>query len=186
VRKRQMEFLAGRYCAREALRSFAPECAEVPIGSGRDRAPLWPCGIVGAITHTHHFASVAVARASETRGLGLDAERLMAEAVAERVLDHIAAPDEVSALVRATGWSTATVLTVIFSAKETVFKCLYAEVQRYFDFRDASVIAIDPAAGLWSARLLTTLTPTLQAGHALDGRFECDGTSVCTAMALPR
>jgi enterobactin synthetase component D len=185
VRKRQTEFLAGRYCVREALRACAPEHAEAIVGTGPDREPLWPPGIVGAITHTHHFASAAVARARDVRGIGLDAERLMTDHLAARVLSQIAATDEISALVSLSQWSTSEVLTVVFSAKETLFKCLYREVRRYFDFRDASVIAVDKELGRFSVRLLVTLTPALPAGSTFDGRFERDEGSVCTAMVLP-
>ena len=50
---------------------------------------------------------------------------------------------------------------VVFSAKETLFKCLYAEVGRYFDFRDALVDALDAASGRFNVRLLVPLTPRL-------------------------
>jgi enterobactin synthetase component D len=71
----------------------------------------------------------------------------------------------------------------VFSANETIFKCLYPQVGRYFDFRDAVVTALDPA-GRFSAHLLSALTPALPSGFALEGRFVRDATSVCTAMVL--
>jgi enterobactin synthetase component D len=182
VRKRQAEFLAGRFCARQALAVCAPEHEAATISVGAHREPEWPHGIVGAITHTHGFASVAVARAEAARGLGLDAERVMPEEQAERLIEQIAAPGEVEAVARATGWSPAKTLTAIFSAKETVFKCLYPEVRRYFDFRDAWVDAFDD--GRIHAHLLTTLTPALPAGHTLAGRYELGDGSVCTAMVV--
>jgi enterobactin synthetase component D len=185
VRKRQMEFLAGRYCAREALRRLAPELADAPIAIGPNREPVWPPAVVGAITHVQHFASVAVARASDARGIGLDIERVMADELARSLVKNIAAPDEVAHLVGATGWSIASVLTLVFSAKETIFKCLYPEVRRYFDFRDASVLAIEPGPRRFSARLLRSIGPGWPAGALLEGRFERDERLVCTAMVLP-
>ncbi len=185
VRKRQTEFLAGRFCAREAMRACAPEHGDAAIAIGPSREPLWPPAIVGAITHSHGFASVAVARRADASGLGLDVEGVMSEKLAGEVLESIAANDEIARLVDMTGWSTAVVLTLVFSAKETVFKCLYPQVRRYFDFRDASVVTLDPACGRFSARLLRSLTPGLPAGHPLDGRFERDEHMVCTAMVLP-
>jgi enterobactin synthetase component D len=184
VRKRQTEFLAGRHCVREALRGCAPEHADVAVGIGAQREPLWPDGIVGAITHAHGFASAAVARAADARGIGLDAERLMPEEQAREVLGQVAAPDEVAALVEATGWSAARVLTGVFSAKETIFKCLYGEVRRYFDFREAWVDAFDLDEGTFRAHLLVTLTGALRAGYALRGTIEIGEGSVCTGMVL--
>ncbi len=134
----------------------------------------------------HRFASVAVARRSDASGIGLDTERIMTEQLAREILGQIAAPDEVAELERATGWSRAVVLTLVFSAKETIFKCLYPQVRRYFDFRDASVVDIDPVRGVFSARLLCSLAPGLPAGRLLDGRFERRDDLVCTAMVLAR
>ena len=185
VRKRQVEFLAGRYCAREALQACAPECAGAAIAVGPKREPVWPTAIVGAITHVQRLASVAVARRADTGGLGLDIELPMDSERARELLESIAAADEVAHLVRLTGWTSAAVLTLVFSAKETVFKCLYPQVQRYFDFRDASVVDLDLERGRFSARLLRPLTPALPAGHLLEGRFERDERLVCTAMVLP-
>jgi enterobactin synthetase component D len=183
--KRQAEFLAGRFCVREALRECAPEHAHSAIAIGPDRAPLWPPGIVGAITHTDGFASVAVARAVHARAIGLDAERIIADDRAECLLESIADRCEVAAIARATGWSIGTALTAVFSAKETVFKCLYAEARRYFDFRDARLDALGPYEGKFHARLLTTIAPSLPAGQVITGRFSVGPRIVYTAMVLP-
>lgn len=184
VRKRQAEFLAARYCAREAMRTIAPEHGEAVIGIGKHREPLWPGGIVGAITHMHRFASVAVARRADAIGIGLDAERIMTEKLAGELLESIAARDEVAGLIEETGWSTAVVLTLVFSAKETIFKCLYPQVGRYFDFRDARILSIDPAGGRFAARLVTALTGELVEGYPMEGRFERSEGQVCTAMVV--
>jgi enterobactin synthetase component D len=184
VSKRRVEYCAGRYCARQAMHKCAPEHTDVAIPSGPRGEPLWPPGIVGAITHTHGFASVAVARTRDARAIGLDAEHVMAEKQAIDVLEQIATPNEVSTLLRTTRWGTAMVLSVVFSAKETIFKCLYPEVGRYFDFRDAVVDELDPSRGSFSARLVVALTPRLAAGTRLDGRFERNDGWVCTGMTL--
>ncbi|WP_394849392.1 4'-phosphopantetheinyl transferase superfamily protein [Pendulispora brunnea] len=182
VPKRKAEFLAGRFCVREVLRRIAPQHAEVPVGTGKNREPLWPEGIVGAITHTLDFASVAIAHARDARGIGLDAERPMTDENAEKLLDKIASPQEIAEMKRKTGWGTGVALTVTFSAKESVFKCLYPQVQRYFDFSDAWIEILDGER--FSARLLSTLTPTLTAGRTFEGRFEHNDVSVCTGMVV--
>jgi enterobactin synthetase component D len=182
VRKRQTEFLAGRYCAREALRECAPEHADALIGTGKHREPLWPPGIVGSISHAHGFASVAVARAEHVRGLGLDVEQVMREDLAARVTGTISLPGELPALVEQTGWERTMALTLVFSAKESLFKCLYPQVGRYFDFQDARLVTVEPATGRFTARLESTLTPALARGSLFEGRFELRDTQVCTAL----
>ena len=179
--KRRLEFLAGRYCVREALRAIGHDDTG-PIGIGPDRSPRWPPGIVGTITHTSRYASAAVARATDARGLGLDVQPMIADDVADRVRDLIAAPEELEALA-STGWNMSVLLTAVFSAKEAVFKCLYAQVGRYFDFRDAAVTSID-VIGRISVVLHSTLTAELHAGYELHGRFERDESRFATAMVL--
>ncbi|WP_394846899.1 4'-phosphopantetheinyl transferase superfamily protein [Pendulispora brunnea] len=195
--RRQVEFRAGRECARRALKSLMKHLTtkhlttsnslvlgDAAIAVGSDREPVWPEGIVGAITHTNELASAAVARASDTRGIGLDVEVVMSEENAASWMAKIAAPHEVAELARAMNWSPATALTVIFSAKETLYKCLYPQVRRYFGFRAAAIESAD-ASGYLSVRLLETLTPELVSGCSFEGRFEiCDGL-VRTGMVLP-
>ncbi len=188
VRKRQLEFLEGRFCVGEALKTCAPEYADAVVGIGPAREPLWPPGIVGSITHTHGYVSAAVARASRARAIGLDAEQVMSADQAERLLDPIADRAEVGAVARMTGWSAAAALTAIFSAKESIFKALYPEVGRYFDFRDAWIDGFDPESHTFRGRLLSTLTQSLRAGHAVEGRWTLqlptESPAICTAILL--
>jgi enterobactin synthetase component D len=184
VRKRQAEFLAGRFCAREALRACAPEHAASLVAVGAHREPLWPPGIVGSITHANGFASAAVARRTQARSLGLDTERIVDPSSVESLLESIADAGELAAITRATGWATATALTAIFSAKEALFKCLFPELRRYFDFRDAWLDGLALESGTFRIRLLTTLGPSLSAGHPFTGRFSIGPGVVHTATVL--
>ena len=48
--ERRNEFIAGRHCAREALaRIGVSSCALPP---DKNRAPQWPEGVIGSISHT--------------------------------------------------------------------------------------------------------------------------------------
>jgi len=70
---RQREFAAGRACARRAMRELGVPGG--PVLRGLRRAPLFPDGVVGSITHTNGFCAAAVARSASFAGVGLDAER---------------------------------------------------------------------------------------------------------------
>ncbi|HEY1537625.1 MAG TPA: 4'-phosphopantetheinyl transferase superfamily protein, partial [Polyangiaceae bacterium] len=182
VPKRRVEYCAGRFCAREALRICAAQDADAFVGSGAHGEPLWPSGVVGSITHTHEFASAAVALTRHARAIGLDAERTT-ELSAE-VLDYIALPAEIEALTLASRMSAQSVAGVVFSAKETLFKCLYAEVGRYFDFRDALVDSLDAVSKSFSVRLLVPLTPRLLEGASFAGKFSLEQGRIHTAMVI--
>jgi enterobactin synthetase component D len=183
VQKRKLEFLAGRSCACEALGRLLARPFVESIAIGADRAPVWPAGIVGAITHAEGFAAAAVARATDARGLGLDSEPVVvAEAVAA-VTAQAVVPGELDALA-SSGLGEATLLTLVFSAKESLFKCLYPRVGRYFDFLDATLVHVEVEAGSFVIQLRATLGG-LPAGTRLVGRFAIVDGLVHTAVVLP-
>jgi 4'-phosphopantetheinyl transferase EntD len=186
ILKRRVDFAAGRWVAREALRACAAEVAEAPIPIGSNRAPVWPPGVVGSIAHTAGYALAAAARAEVARAIGIDVEGWMRDGARDRVGDHITHGDELDTLVARSGWSEAEVLTLVFSAKESLYKCLYSEVERWFGFHDARIEEIDGAAGTFVARLLVPLTPSLPAGLRLEGKFERRAQVVMTGMVRGR
>src|SRR5918999_1195721 len=70
--ERRREFATVRYCARRALRRLGVPAA--PIVPDADRAPRWPDGVVGSMTHCAGYRAAVVARTGELRGVGIDAE----------------------------------------------------------------------------------------------------------------
>lgn len=184
VDKRRREFIAGRACARDAIRIIAPELAEQAVSIGNNREPLWPRGLVGALTHSHGFVAAAVGRAADYRGLGLDSERIIEAELAASVAEMVATPEELAAIERATRLPTAVALTLLFSAKESIFKCLYPLVGRYFDFLDAELQAADVPSSTFAATLRVDLSPELRRGLPLPGRFALRDDRVITAMHL--
>lgn len=181
--RRKVEFVAGRFCAREALvRLGRPAGTTIP-SNGRG-APVWPPGIVGSITHSGDFASAAVALQSAVLGLGIDSERIMAPGRAVRLAAEICAFEtpEAPAGCRA----HALHVTLVFSAKESLFKCLHPLVGREFGFADAHVGlgAARGGSGSFAAMLLTDLGAGLRRGFRLGGRYLVDPPYVHTGIAL--
>jgi enterobactin synthetase component D len=183
VQARRTEFLAGRACARSALRSLADGRAGDAIPIGPDRAPVWPAGIVGAITHTHGFAAAAVAREVDVLGVGFDAEREIPPDMIGPMLDRVATRAELLELCERAQVSEALALTVIFSAKESIFKCLSRRVGRIFDFADVTMVELSMDEGTFVAELRVDLGE-LARGTRLGGRFAVSGDLVHTGIAL--
>jgi enterobactin synthetase component D len=67
--RRQIQFLAGRVCAREAISRLRPRVPAGPLPQGEEGCPVWPDGLVGSISHAESFATAAVARRIEAHGL---------------------------------------------------------------------------------------------------------------------
>lgn len=183
VPKRQRHFRAGRYCAVEALRMLVPGTCVGAVGRSASGAPVWPVGVTGSITHTDDFVSAAAAWRTDVAALGIDTERIVPAARARELASLVAHPEELAA-ARAAGLDEARAFTLVFSAKEAIFKCLYGIVGRRFGFEDARVLLVH-GDGTFRARIRSTLAPAVPAGTLLDGRFELEPTRVHTGVTLP-
>jgi enterobactin synthetase component D len=150
TRKRQREFLAGRGCAKQALQSLG--AGSIHVGMAEDRAPIWPDGVVGSITHSGDFAAAAVAWAADIAALGIDSERIIDPAAARDIAD-ICMVDEPTLFKAAYGRSFCEFCTLVFSAKESVFKCLFPLTRKFLEFSDVRITSID-----WHRKYFTWTT----------------------------
>ena len=126
VDNRRIEFTHGRHCARQAMRKLG--VPPTPIHKLNDRSPAWPAGITGTIAHTGEHAAAAVARSREFVALGLDLEHTgPLEAETAKL---IVRPDETA---------DGTHAKLLFSIKESIYKCIHPVVQTYVDFQEMEV-----------------------------------------------
>jgi enterobactin synthetase component D len=183
VPQRQRQFRAGRFCAMRALEALAPGRRFETLPRTGSGAPAWPDGITGSITHTGDFVSAAVALTRDVRAMGIDSERLIAGAQMDHVATAVASPAELGCVT--TGWTRAEAITFVFSAKESIFKCLHRLVGRMFDYHDVRIASVNAVAGTFRARLVTSLSPRFPAETMLAGRFELDDPWIHTGMFLP-
>lgn len=168
VPKRRCEFVAGRLAAREALRR-AGAAGDAWLAAGEDRAPVWPEGTVGSLTHTRGMAWALAAPAGVRRGIGCDLEAVVAARSVPAVTRLVLREEERDAGPADLGFHE--YLTLVFGAKECLFKCLYPTVRRYFGFEAARVDGIDVAGGRFTIHLLEDLHPELGPGRSWEGRF---------------
>ncbi|MGC1460341.1 MAG: 4'-phosphopantetheinyl transferase superfamily protein [Steroidobacteraceae bacterium] len=135
VPKRISEFAAGRACARAALSQLGYGTVALPAGA--DRAPCWPSGATGSITHTHGYCAAVVAATTQIRALGLDAEP--EDSVKPHLWRRICCAEELATLqAQETAYAIAAA-TLIFSAKEAFYKCQYTLTGEWLGFTDISV-----------------------------------------------
>ena len=73
--------------------------------------------------------------------------------------------------------------SLIFSAKESLFKALYPSVRAYFDFSSAKITAICCNTNSFTLTLLEDLTPELRADIEFKGNFIFDKNNVFTIIA---
>lgn len=168
VAKRQAEFLAGRICARAALRQLDGQTCVPAIGE--DRAPVWATHISGSITHSTGRAAAIVASKQHWQGLGMDLENLLAPQRAERLAGEILTPPELLRMATTAPWDRALLVTLTFSVKESLFKALYPIVGQRFYFEHAEVLQWSHE-GQVRLRLLTDLSSEWHHGRELQAQF---------------
>src|SRR3982074_2824172 len=140
TQKRQREFLAGRWCAEQARQGLGAGSTHVAMAE--DRAPIWPDGVGGSITHTGDFAAAAVAWAADIAGLGIDSEQIIDPAAAREIAD-VCMVDEGALFKPDDGRSFCEFCTFVFSAKEAVFKCLFPLTRKFLEFSDVRITSFD-------------------------------------------
>lgn len=180
---RQREFAAGRACARRAMRELG--APDGPVLRGLRRAPQFPDGVVGSITHTRGFCAAAVARSAEFAGVGLDAER--DAALSARAAARICSPAELAALGALPGRSPERWAAVVFSAKETLYKAYFPLTGFFIGFRDAT-IALFPETddeGRFEAHLVRRDAPDAAGQRRFAGRYAIDGARVISGIVIP-
>lgn len=160
VPARQLEFAAGRASARAALAALGYAPVAIPMGS--DRAPVWPKGICGSISHADGIAMAVVAHQVDGLSLGLDIEadrNLPAD-----LLPLILTQPERQALEE----GDLSKARLIFAAKEAFYKCQYPLTKTVLDF---SAVEIGfPADGQLSARFCQDVAPFTK-GSILTGYY---------------
>lgn len=182
VDRRRREFTTARACARSALAALG--VPPVPILPGERRAPQWPPGIVGSITHCEGYRAAAVARECDVLTIGLDAEP--DDVLPRGVLDKVSLPGERARLrdlavtAPGTSWDR-----LLFSAKESVYKAWFPLARRWLGFMDAD-ITFNAADGTFEARLL--VPGPLAGGVPLDGfsgRWLACDRLIVTTISVP-
>jgi 4'-phosphopantetheinyl transferase EntD len=146
-----------------------------------DRTPIWPNGVVGSITHSGEFAAAAVAWAADIAGIGIDSEQIIDPAAA-RDIAAVCMVDEAALFAAGDGGSFCEFCTMVFSAKEAVFKCLFPLTRKFLEFSDVRITSFD-----WDREHFEW---TAVGGQCGTGRLSCaDGfvhTSVEFAVGLYR
>jgi|HubBroStandDraft_6_1064221.scaffolds.fasta_scaffold487639_2 enterobactin synthetase component D len=184
--RRARDQRAGRACAAQALRDAG--ATDVTVGVGPDRAPRWPSGFAGSITHTETgegtFACAVAVRRDCLRSIGIDSERVLDEDAMREVVPMFL--DHAEMRVLHSGLSRE-IATVAFSAKESLFKCLFPCAGVFFEFTDAELEWLresDANVGSFGLRLRISLGLEFPRGLRIEGRYAIEGALVHTAVEL--
>lgn len=181
--KRLAEFVAGRTLAHQLL--AAQGCSSKLILPLNTQVPVWPQGYLGSITHINGVAGCAVLSECSYVGLGIDLEQWIVESNAKDIAPLICFAEELEVCTRL-NWSQSQALTLIFSAKESLYKALYRKVLRYFDFLDADVVGCegDQVSGQITLCLNKTLCTDYIKGQCFTVSYLARENWVLTGLAI--
>jgi len=171
------QFTAGRVCSRIALGRLGV-ATTTPILRGEDRAPIWPPGFVGTISHTDTWCAAAVARVEDVRSIGIDLEP--ATPLKESLWRRVCTPKERDWLheIPTPGLTG----KILFSAKESVYKCQYPITTKFLGFH---AVEVELDEGSFRA-VFQQQAGVFEPGDVMAGRYLVEEGLVATACELPR
>lgn len=179
VPKRRREFLAGRSCARAALRALGLDEAPLPVRA--DRTPAWPADVVGSITHSDIYCAAAVAWRSDVAALGIDVEDVARFDL--DLLPVICTPRERAELAARPAAERRLAAALVFSAKEAFYKCQYTLTGSWLGFQDVEVDLHGAPPGF---RITVVADAPALPARSFEGRCAAGETIVAAAIAFPR
>jgi 4'-phosphopantetheinyl transferase EntD len=176
VPRRQAEFAAGRACAHRAMEALGHP--RVPLLRGEDRAPVWPEGLTGSITHTDQWAAAAIGRLSDgIAAIGIDLEP--AEPLPPDLWSSICTDQE---RAQFSGLSPAIAARLVFCMKEAAFKCQFPLSRTLLEFMDLQIVS-GPEDGTFAAIFRRDAHP-FRCGDRITGRFAICAGHIVSANIL--
>lgn len=173
---RAAEFAAGRAALRQAMARLGRPPAAVPMGP--DRAPVWPAGLTGSLTHTAALGLAAVAPAA-LGPFGIDAEP---DAPLDPELwEAVLRPEERAALEALPPAARGRQARHVFVAKEALHKAQFPLTGRVPGFEAVRIEGKGPAF----RAVFAVRTGRFAPGAALPGRWAAAAGHLLAAVFAP-
>jgi enterobactin synthetase component D len=145
--KGKREFLLGRICAQWNL-------AELKLidrdTSGR---PVWSDDTIGSISHSRDFAIAAITNAESIKSIGIDIERVVDRKRVDVIKKMTLTREELKYLDSFSLDEQPQIATVIFGAKETLYKLINPLCNCYINFHEGIFESYDKESGKYTIRL---------------------------------
>jgi enterobactin synthetase component D len=188
VARRRVEFLSGRHAAALALAELG--VSDGFVGRNDDGSPAFPAGTVGSISHAQGVAVAAAASSAAIASIGIDVEGVV-ELERSRTLRRLILDEAELALVSGVlgGEREALAFSLVFSAKESFYKCLYPLTREFLEFSDVRAVSVtrgEGGHGEIALRLERDLASPFAAGFELSVHFFADEARVATTALLAK
>ncbi|MBQ46618.1 MAG: hypothetical protein CMP10_03870 [Zetaproteobacteria bacterium] len=178
----------GRVCGEQALSAAGYQISgDVESKAFKtDVIPCWPEGFVGSITYTKDFAMAAVAQQDAFKSVGIDAERVISEATLAKIEKFIASDAEqrLFSVALCKEISKEEFYTILFSAKESIYKCFYPLIQKIAGFQDVEIVSIDLKNNKFEYKFIRTLSQDFPYGYRGEGFVNMIDDNIYTLVHL--
>lgn len=141
---RKKAFRFGRQAAESCVKTLSHEGKAFAIDHSPSGLPIFPRPSVGSISHKGDLYFAAAASEKSCRALGVDIESKMKLNQSLRVSQRILTSVDHELFQHLNNQlSFESFVSLVFSAKESLYKCLNPIVNQYFGFQDASLVRSD-------------------------------------------
>ena len=178
VPRRLAEFHAGRAAARAAMVALGLPPRPIPMGP--DRAPLWPEGLTGSISHSADACVAVVGLRNDWAGIGVDLEE--ATALAPDLFSAICTEAEQKWLATQPASERGLMAKLIFSAKEAAYKAQFSITGELFGFQTLE-LSIDREKTTFNAVFQMAKGP-IAVGSILAGSYAHAAGLLVTGVAV--
>ncbi|MDF7676131.1 4'-phosphopantetheinyl transferase superfamily protein [Neisseriaceae bacterium ESL0693] len=178
--KRRKEFICGRVCTRHLLNKLNYGSVNIPT-LNMDGTPRWPPGITGSISHTQKMIAVCICSTFYYGTVGIDIETIMnteqSNAVAELIFNE---PEFFENRPKSMfNYNRELYSTIIFSAKESIFKAIYQNSGCYFDFKNICLINY---SDILSFKIMSTISEKWCINRVINVFFDIFEETVLTLV----
>lgn len=179
--ERRAEYFSGRRCAHAVM--VEEGYPALPVLRHLDRSPVWPLNIVGSITHGASLAAAIIKKRYVTNvlNIGIDIEDLSREIRTD--ISKTTLTDWERDRWSVESMETSQEARIIFSIKETIYKCFYPVHHVYLGFHDAEITEL--GSDYFSARLLKNpLKKDVPIPFELTGPLQVADQAVMSALLI--
>lgn len=159
---RRREFLGGR----ALLHALEPDLP--PVLSSKSGIPIWNGPFTGSVSHKNGWVLACVSSTQKIRSVGIDLEE--SEKFPIDVARVICVPEELDAFEKEA--SPRDFLSLLFSCKESLYKCCHPICETWFGFQDAKLLSYDTGSAKFRIQLLKDLPRGFVAGQIFEGFFQ--------------
>lgn len=175
VSKRRSEHFAGRYCCSVLLKQYSDYSNTVGSHNG---IPVWPEGWTGSISHTDKYAIAVASKENADLCLGIDIEQHIPELLLQTADLFTTTNEQKYLMSLSIPYSLA--LLIVFSAKESLFKALYPELNGFIDFDMSYISNINSVCKTFTMTLSHHISERLFVGRVFHGQYDYIADHVIT------